>query len=43
VFFNFNCVVFDIVQVTIGSNVLLTSSVQIYPATHPISAVERRT
>lgn len=43
VFFNFNCVVLDVAQVTIGSNVLFGPSVQIYTATHPISAVERRT
>lgn len=41
-FFNFNCVVLDVMQVTIGSNVLFGPSVQIYTATHPISAVERR-
>ena len=42
VFFNFNCVVLDVMQVTIGSNVLFGPAVQIYAATHPISAVERR-
>jgi maltose O-acetyltransferase len=42
VFFNFNCVVLDVMQVTIGSNVLFGPSVQIYTATHPISAAERR-
>jgi maltose O-acetyltransferase len=42
VFFNFNCVVLDVTHVTIGSNVLFGPSVQIYTATHPISAVERR-
>src|SRR3954469_5547204 len=42
VFFNFNCVVLDVMQVTIGSNVLFGPAVQIYTATHPISAVERR-
>jgi len=42
VFFNFNCVVLDVAPVTIGSNVLFGPSVQIYTATHPISAVERR-
>lgn len=42
VFFNFNCVVLDVMQVTIGNNVLFGPSVQIYTATHPISAVERR-
>jgi maltose O-acetyltransferase len=42
VFFNFNCVVLDVARVTIGSNVLFGPSVQIYTATHPISAAERR-
>ena len=42
VFFNFNCVVLDVMQVKIGSNVLFGPSVQIYTATHPINAVERR-
>jgi maltose O-acetyltransferase len=43
VFFNFNCVVLDVARVTIGSNVLFGPSVQIYTATHPMSAAERRT
>ena len=43
VFFNFNCVVLDVMRVEIGSNVLFGPSVQIYSATHPISAPERRT
>jgi maltose O-acetyltransferase len=43
VFFNFNCVVLDVTRVEIGSNVLFGPSVQIYTATHPISAAERRT
>jgi maltose O-acetyltransferase len=42
VFFNFNCVVLDVTRVTIGSNVLFGPAVQIYTATHPLSAVERR-
>lgn len=42
VFFNFNCVVLDCARVTIGDNVLFAPSVQIYTATHPINAVERR-
>ena len=36
VFFNFNCVILDVMQVTIGSNVLLGPSVQIYTALHPM-------
>lgn len=43
VFFNFNCVVLDVMPVTIGSNVLFGPAVQIYTATHPLSAAERRT
>jgi len=42
VFFNFNCAVLDVAPVTIGSNVPFGPSVQIYTATHPISAAERR-
>jgi maltose O-acetyltransferase len=42
VFFNFNCVVLDVMQVTIGSNVLFGPAVQIYAATHPVNAAERR-
>lgn len=41
VFFNFNCVVLDVTQVTIGSRTLLGPNVQIYTATHPINHVER--
>ncbi len=43
VFFNFNCVVLDVMQVTIGSSVLFGPNVQIYTATHPTDADERRT
>jgi maltose O-acetyltransferase len=43
VFFNFNCVILDIAPVTIGSNVLFGPGVQIYAATHPLSAAQRRT
>jgi len=42
VFFNFNCVVLDVMQVKIGSNVLFGPSVQIYTATHPMAADIRR-
>ena len=42
VFFNFNCVVLDVMRVEIGSNVLFGPSVQIYTASHPVSATERR-
>lgn len=37
VFFNFNCVVLDVMQVVIGSRTLLGPNVQIYAATHPES------
>lgn len=43
VFFNFNCVVLDVMKVTIGSNVLVGPSVQIYTATHPMDWKERAT
>jgi maltose O-acetyltransferase len=41
VFFNFNCVVLDVMPVKIGDNVLFGSSVQIYTATHPLDAATR--
>lgn len=41
VFFNFNCIVLDVVQVKIGDNVLFGPAVQIYAATHPMSWKER--
>lgn len=43
VFFNFNCVVLDVAAVRIGSRVLFGPAVQLYAATHPLSAAERRT
>jgi maltose O-acetyltransferase len=36
VFFNFNCIVLDVMQVTIGSRTLFGPNVQIYTATHPV-------
>lgn len=42
VFFNFNCVVLDVMSVVIGDNVLIGPAVQIYTATHPLDAAERR-
>jgi maltose O-acetyltransferase len=42
VYFNFNCVILDPAQVTIGSDVLFGPGVQIYTATHPIDPRERR-
>jgi maltose O-acetyltransferase len=41
VFFNFNCVVLDVAQVSIGSRTLFGPSVQIYTATHPMDHKER--
>lgn len=41
VFFNFNCVVLDVMQVTIGSRTMFGPNVQVYAATHPIDAKER--
>ncbi|KIF79798.1 sugar O-acetyltransferase [Noviherbaspirillum autotrophicum] len=43
VYFNFNCVVLDIAPVRIGSRVLFGPAVQIYAASHPLSALDRRT
>lgn len=43
VFFNFNCVVLDVAPVTIGAGTLFGPAVQIYTATHPLSAADRRT
>jgi maltose O-acetyltransferase len=42
VFFNFNCVVLDVTPVRIGDYVLFGPTVQIYTATHPMKALERR-
>jgi maltose O-acetyltransferase len=42
VFFNFNCVLLDVMPIRIGSNVLFGPNVQIYTATHPVDALERR-
>ena len=43
VFFNFNCVVLDVAPVHIGSRALFGPAVQIYAATHPLGATERKT
>lgn len=42
VYFNFNCVVLDVARVTIGDRTLFGPAVQIYAATHPLDAGERR-
>ncbi|HMO51775.1 MAG TPA: sugar O-acetyltransferase [Kiritimatiellia bacterium] len=41
VFFNFNCVVLDVAEVTIGDRVLFASNVQLYTATHPVHPEDR--
>ncbi len=43
VFFNFNCVVLDVAPVVIGSRTMFGPAVQIYAATHPLSAAQRST
>jgi maltose O-acetyltransferase len=42
VFFNFNCVVLDVCSVRIGDFTLFGPAVQIYTATHPLNAEQRR-
>lgn len=42
VFFNFNCIVLDVCQVTVGDFTLFGPAVQIYTATHPMNAELRR-
>lgn len=41
VYFNFNCIILDVMQVTIGNNVLIGPAVQIYTAMHPMNWKER--
>ncbi|MXV49930.1 sugar O-acetyltransferase [Pedobacter sp. HMF7647] len=41
VYFNFNCVVLDVCQVSIGSRTMFGPAVQIYTATHPLDHQER--
>ena len=41
VYFNFNCVILDVVRVKVGNNVLFGPSVQVYTASHPMSARPR--
>ncbi len=41
VFFNFNCVVLDVMQVKIGSRTLFGPNVQVYTAIHPVNFKER--
>ena len=42
VFFNFNCVVLDVMPVRIGDHTLFGPAVQIYTATHPLDPDQRR-
>jgi len=42
VFFNFNCVLLDPAPIRIGDNVLFGPAVQVYTATHPFDATQRR-
>jgi maltose O-acetyltransferase len=42
VYFNFNCVILDVARVSIGNNVLFGPAVQVYTASHPMKAAERR-
>src|SRR5436190_18188750 len=41
VFFNFNCVILDVMQVIVGSNTLVGPAVQVYTAMHPMNWEER--
>ncbi len=42
VYFNVNCVGLDTMKVKIGSNVFFGPGAQVYTATHPLDAIERR-
>jgi maltose O-acetyltransferase len=42
VYMNFNCTILDVMSVTIGNHVFLGPNVQIYTATHPLNASDRR-
>ena len=41
-FLNFNCVILDVVEVTIGAGTQIGPAVQIYAADHPRDPVQRR-
>ncbi|MBC7389347.1 MAG: sugar O-acetyltransferase [Opitutaceae bacterium] len=43
VYFNFNCVILDVVPVIIGNNVFFGPGVQLYTATHPLNYEIRKT
>jgi maltose O-acetyltransferase len=42
VYFNFNCVILDVAKVKIGDNVFFGPAAQLYTASHPVNADERR-
>jgi maltose O-acetyltransferase len=42
VYMNFNCVILDVAPVTIGNDVFFGPAVQVYGATHPLDAAERK-
>jgi maltose O-acetyltransferase len=42
VFFNFNCVLLDVCPITVGDFTQFGPAVQVYTATHPLDAVQRR-
>ena len=42
VYFNFNCVILDVANVRIGNDVMFGPAVQVYTASHPLPAAERR-
>jgi maltose O-acetyltransferase len=42
VYFNFNCVLLDVAPIHIGPHTMFGPYVQIYTATHPLDAAERR-
>lgn len=41
-YFNFNCVLLDVMPICIGTNFLAGPGVHIYTAAHPLQAVQRR-
>lgn len=42
VYVNYHCIMLDVAEITIGDDVLLGPNVQIYTATHPLSAQKRK-
>jgi len=42
VYMNFNCCLLDVCQISIGDNCFFAPNVQIYTATHPLNAIQRR-